>query len=172
VTAKASTAPFLSRRRWLWLGSGLSAGLLTGGLWWRQKKQVTVHDLLPTLVDTIIPADRHLGALAAGALAAVLKQRHSNQIIEQLYQQGLETLARMMATRGVDSLNSLNQQQREAMLREMQSDSSNARVFVNHLVEVVMTHYYSSSAGYASLNYVPPVRLVAARAGMNLRSCG
>jgi len=150
----------------------LSAGLLTGGLWWRHDEQLGMYKQLPTLVDTIIPADQYPGALATGVMAVVLKQMHSNQIIERLYQQGLTVLSKILAKRGFASLNSLDQRQRESILHELQNDSLDGLKFVNHLIEVVMVHYYSSRTGYASLNYVPPVELVEARAAMSQQSCG
>ncbi len=163
----------LPRRRWLWLAGGLSVGLLSGRLWWwRKRAESGASATLVALVDTIVPADEHPGALAAGAYPVVLKQMHSNQVIERLYQQGLETLQRLLLARNVRALITLDQRQREAVLYELQNRSQDGAAFVNHITRVVMMHYYSSVQGYTSVGYVPPLQIVAARTGLSRHTCG
>jgi len=93
-------------------------------------------------------------------------------MIERLYQQGFEALQRLLLARDVRALATLDQRQREAVLYELQNRSPEGAAFVNHITEVVMLHYYSSLQGYTSVAYVPPLQIVAARAGLNLHTCG
>lgn len=114
--------------------------------------------LLSSIVDTIAPRDEFAGGLDLGIDISLERQAATQDKTKMLLARLLPSIDRAAKQGYQHAFETLNVDQREALLNSLYTDRSTPlqrRDFLR-LRQLVLTEYYRSQAGHASLGYQLP----------------
>ncbi len=120
------------------------------------------NNWLESVVDTVVPADEHPGAVEAGIAAQIENRLRRQTRKRELYEYGRNRLDRLGLERYGKVFSELDIERREETLISLSTedgkqDGRRDRYFFYTVRSDVLRRYYASPAGQRAVGYRPPV---------------